>query len=62
MTKDIENVKNNGRLMMKSICPICGNKKSRIISQWSGLLDSLRVNTPQNRMKMHFGMLLDNKL
>ena len=39
------------RLMMKSICPMCGNKKSRFISQGSGLLDSLGLNTPQNRMK-----------
>ena len=44
-------VKNKGRLMMKSICPVCGNKKSRFISQGSGLLDSLGLNAPQNRMK-----------
>ena len=25
-------VKNKGRLMMMSICPVCGNKKSRFIS------------------------------
>ena len=30
---------------------ICDNKKSTIISQGSGLLDSLGLNTPQNRMK-----------
>ena len=36
---------------MKSICPVCGNKKSRFISQGSGLLDSLGLNTPHNRMK-----------
>ena len=36
---------------MKSICPMCGNKKSRFTSQGSGLLDSLGLNTPQNRMK-----------
>ena len=46
-----ETVKIKGRLMMKSICPVCGNKKSRFISQGSGLLDSLGLNTPQNRMK-----------
>ena len=46
-----ETVKNKGRLMMKSICPICENKKNRFISQGSGLLDSLRLNTLQNRMK-----------
>ena len=48
---NIEKVKNKGRLMMKSICPICGNKKNRFISQGGGLLDSLGLNTPQNRMK-----------
>ena len=37
--------------MMKSICQVCGNKKSKFISQGSGLLDSLGLNTPQNRMK-----------
>ena len=44
-------VKNKGRLMMKSICSVCGNKKNRFILQGSGLFDSLRQNTPQNRMK-----------
>ena len=37
---------------MKSICPVCGNKKSRFISQGSGLFDSLGLNTPQNGMEM----------
>ena len=37
--------------MMKSIFPICRNKKNMFISQGSGLLDSLGLNTPQNRMK-----------
>ena len=46
-----EAVKNKGRLMMKSICPACGNKKFRFVSQGSGLLDSLGLNTPHNRMK-----------
>ena len=48
---NLETVKNKGRLMMKSICPVCRNKKSRFISQGSGLHDSLGLNTPQNRMK-----------
>ena len=48
---NIKNVKNNRRLTMKSICPICGNKKSRFISQRRGLLDSLVLNTLQNRIK-----------
>ena len=55
-----EKLKNNGRLMIKSVCPIRGNKKSRFISKGRGLLDGLGLNTPQNRMKN--GMLLDNKL
>ena len=37
--------------MMLSKCAICNNRKSRFISQGSGLLDSLVLNTPQNRMK-----------
>ena len=48
---NIQKVKNNKILMMKSNCSYCNNKKSRFISQGSGLLDSLRLNTPQNRMK-----------
>ena len=54
--KDTENnnpytVKYKEILTIKSNCPICGNKKSRFISQGGGLLDSLGLNTPQNRMK-----------
>ena len=54
--KDTENnnpdtVKYKGRLIIQSICPICGNIKSRFISQGSRLLDSLGLNIPQNRMK-----------
>ena len=48
---NLKNVKNKRRQMMKSICLICGNKKSRFILQGSGLFDSLGVNTPQNRIK-----------
>ena len=36
---------------MKSIFPVCGNKKPRFISQGSGLFGSLGLNTPQNRIK-----------
>ena len=39
------------RKMMLSRCSVCNNKKSTFISQGSGLLDSLGLNTPQNRMK-----------
>ena len=42
--------KSNKRVM-SSKCSICKNKKSKFISQGSGLFDSLRLNTPQNRMK-----------
>ena len=48
---NLKNVKNKGRLMMKSICLVCGNKKSRFIVQGPGLFDSLGLNTPQNRIK-----------
>ena len=37
--------------MMLSRCSICNNKKPTFISQGSGLLDSLGLNIPQNRMK-----------
>ena len=43
-------IKNNRKTML-SRCSICNNKKSTFISQGSGLLDSLGLNTPQNRMK-----------
>ena len=55
--KDTKNIdpkvtktKNNKRVII-SRCSICNNKKSTFISQGSGLLDSLGLNTPQNRMK-----------
>ena len=37
--------------IMLSRCSICNNKKSTFVSQGSGWLDSLGLNTPQNRMK-----------
>ena len=37
--------------MMLSRCSICNNKNPTFISQGFGLLDSLGLNTPQNRMK-----------
>ena len=48
---NLKNVKNKGRLMMKSICLVCGNKKSRFILQVCGLFDSSGLNTPQNGIK-----------
>ena len=44
-------VKNKQRLMLKSNCSVCGNKKKIFTSKGSGLLDILGLNTPQNRMK-----------
>ena len=41
----------NNRKMMLSRCSICNNKKSIFVLQGSGCLDSLGLNTPQNRMK-----------
>ena len=37
--------------MMLSRCSTCNNKNSIFVSRGSGLLDSLGLNTPQNRMK-----------
>ena len=37
--------------VISSKCSVCNNKKSTFISQEYGLLDSLGLNTPQNRMK-----------
>ena len=37
--------------MLKSNCSVCGNTKNMFTSKVSGLLDSLGLNTPQNRMK-----------
>ena len=42
--------KNNKRVII-SRCSIYNNKMSTFISQGSGLLDSLGLNTSQNRMK-----------
>ena len=36
---------------MLSRCSICNNKRSTFVSQGFGWLDSLRLNTSQNRMK-----------
>ena len=44
-------VKNKQRLMLKSNCSVCENNKNMFTSKGSGLLDSLGLNTPQNRMK-----------
>ena len=41
----------NNRKMMLPRCSICNNKKSILISQESGIFNSLIYNTRQNRMK-----------
>ena len=46
----IAKTKNNKRVM-SSKCSICNFKKSTFISQGSGLLDNLGLNTPQIRME-----------
>ena len=51
ISNNLKTVKNKGRLMIKSTCLVCGNKKSRFILQGYGLLDSLELNIPQNRIK-----------
>ena len=43
--------KNKQRLLLKSNFSACGNKKNMFTSKGFGLLDSLGLNTPQNRMK-----------
>ena len=43
-------IKNNKKMII-SRYSICNNKKSTFISQGSSLLDSLGLNTSQNRIK-----------
>ena len=42
----------NERLILKSICSVCNNKKSRFISknEGSGLLSSLGIRTPLSKI------------
>ena len=42
----------NGRLILKSTCSVCNNKKSRFISknEGSGLLSSLGIRTPLSQI------------
>ena len=42
----------NERLILKSICSVCNNKKSRFISknEGSGLLSSLGIRTPLSQI------------
>ena len=58
--KDTENNKSkvfkikNNRIILKSICPICGNNKSRLICKknGSGLLSNLGVKTPLSQIPL----------
>ena len=50
----------SNRKMMLSRCSICNNKKSIFVSQGSGWLDSLGLNTLQ--WKMLYGMILIDKI
>ena len=42
----------NERLILKSVCSVCNNKKSRFISknEESGLLSSLGIKTPLSKI------------
>ena len=44
-------IKDKQRLLFKSICLVCGSKRNMFTSKGSGLLNSLGLNAPQNRMK-----------
>ena len=44
-------LKNKQRLMLKSNCSVCENKKNMFTSKGSGLLDSVGLNARQNGMK-----------
>ena len=42
----------NGRLVLKSTCSVCNNKKSRFVSKnkGTGLLSSLGIRTPLSKI------------
>ena len=44
----------NGRIILKSICSVCNNKKSRFISKnkGSGLLSNLGIRTPLSEIPL----------
>ena len=49
---DLEVIKTkNNRKMMLSRCSICNNKKSKFLSEGSGIFDSLIYNTNRDRIK-----------
>ena len=52
--KDAKVIKTrNGRVMLKSLCTVCGKKKSRFVSNYQkghGLLSSLGIRTPLSKI------------
>ena len=47
--------KTKDRLQMKSICTICGNRKSRFMSQGFGLFDILGLKPQKIKEKKQYG-------
>ena len=43
---------NNGKTMLLSECAICGSKKSRFMKKASGILISLGLKTPLNKIPL----------
>ena len=41
----------DGRLKIKSLCTICGNKNDKYISKWSSSLDNLVINYKHEQRK-----------
>ena len=44
----------NGRLILKSVCSVCNNEKSRFVSknERSGLLSSLGIRAPLSKVSL----------
>ena len=44
----------NGRLILKSVCSVCNNEKSRFVckNERSGLLSSLGIRTPLSKVSL----------
>ena len=40
----------NGRLQLKSICSVCGKRKSQFVSKGSDILSSLGIRTPLSKI------------
>ena len=43
----------NGRLKIKSLWTICGNKKAKYISKWSSSLDNLMINCKHEQKQLY---------